>query len=80
MLELYYKLLDCFNVDIMMLYISSMNHARKLKISSYVYLRSISNIFPYRNALSDSVQCRREVIMFEHVCYISALEHIRMLI
>ena len=59
MLELYYKLLDCFNVDIVMLYISSMIHTRKVKISSSVYLRYIINIFPYRYALSDSVHCRR---------------------
>ena len=39
-----------FNVDIMMLYISAMDHVRKLKFSSYV---SISLCF------SDSIHCRR---------------------
>ena len=40
----------CFDVDIMMLYISAMDHTRKLKFSSYVHLPSINKMFPYRYA------------------------------
>ena len=36
-----------FNVDIMMLYISGRDHARKLKFSSYVHPPSINNMFQY---------------------------------
>ena len=36
-----------FNVDIMLLYISAMDYARKLKFSSYVHLPSINNKCPY---------------------------------
>ena len=39
-----------FNVDIMMLYISAMDHARKFKFSSYVHLPSINKMFQYRYA------------------------------
>ena len=39
--------LRCFNVDIMMLYISAMDHARKLKFSSHVHLPSINKMFQY---------------------------------
>ena len=35
-------------VDIMMLYISAMDHAMKLKFSSYVYLPSTNETFQYR--------------------------------
>ena len=35
------------NVDIMMLYISDRDHARKLKFSSYVHLPSINKMFEY---------------------------------
>ena len=38
----------CFNVDIMMLYISVRDHARKLKFSSYVHLPSVNKMFQYR--------------------------------
>ena len=34
----------------MKLYISAMDHARKLKFSSYVYLPSINKMFSYRYA------------------------------
>ena len=37
-----------FNVDIKMLYTSAMEHARKLKFSSYVHLPSINKMFQYR--------------------------------
>ena len=46
-------LLNCqrhFNVNIMMLYISGMDHARKLKFSSYVHLPSTNKMFQYRYA------------------------------
>ena len=38
----------CFNVDILMLYISGRDHYRKLKFSSYVHLPSINKMFQYR--------------------------------
>ena len=47
----------------MMLDISAMNHAGKLKFSSYIHLQSISV---------------GEVIIFKNGCYISAWEHVRM--
>ena len=59
-----------------MLHISAMDHARKLKFSSYVHLPSINEMCQYRYA---SVNLRK-VIIFEHGCYIPALEHVRMLI
>ena len=37
-----------FNADIMTLYFSAMDQARKLKFSSYVHLPSINKIFRYR--------------------------------
>ena len=40
----------CFNVDIMMLYISVRDHARKLKLYSYIYLPPINKMFQYRYA------------------------------
>ena len=62
----------------MMLYISAMDQARKLKISSYVHLSSINKMIQYRYARV--ILCSvGEVIIFEHGCYISALEHMRML-
>ena len=36
-----------FNVDIMMLYISVRDHARKLKFCSYIHLPSINKMFQY---------------------------------
>ena len=39
-----------FNVDIMMLYISARNNARKLKFTSYVHLPSTNKIIQYRYA------------------------------
>ena len=36
-----------FNVDIMMLYIAAMDHARKIIFSSYIYLPAINKMFPY---------------------------------
>ena len=61
----------------MILYISSaMDHARKLKFSSYVHLPSINEMFDIVTLVSNV----GEVIMFEHGHYISALEHIRMVI
>ena len=39
-----------FNVDIMKLYISGRDHARKLKFSSYVHLPSVNKIFQYHYA------------------------------
>ena len=38
------------NVDNMMLYISAMDHARKLKFSSYVHLPPINRMIQYRYA------------------------------
>ena len=45
MLECSYKLLETFNIHIF--YISAIDHAMKLKLSSYVYLPSINEKFPY---------------------------------
>ena len=62
-----------------MLYLSARDHARKIKIQqlclSAIYKQNISISLHS----SDSEKCR-EVIIFEHGCYISALEHVRMLI
>ena len=38
---------DVSNVNIMMLYISAMDHASKLKFSSFVHLPSINKTFQY---------------------------------
>ena len=40
----------CFNVDIVNLYISAMNHAKKLKFCSYIHLPYINKMFQYRHA------------------------------
>ena len=39
-----------FNVDIMILYISGLDYARKLKFSSNVHLPSINKMLQYRYA------------------------------
>ena len=56
-----------------------MDQARKLKFSSYIHLPSINKMFQNRYALLILFNVG-EVIIFEHVCYISALEQVRMLI
>ena len=62
-----------------MLYISAVDHARKLKFSNNVHLLSIKKSFQYRYARV--ILCNiGEVITFEHGRYITALKHIRMLI
>ena len=48
--DLSYNLLETFNVDIMMFYISATDHARKLKFSSYVHLSSMNKMFSNRYA------------------------------
>ena len=60
----------------MILYISAMDPARKLKFSSYAHLPSVNKMFQYRYAwvILRSVE---EVIILEHGCYILALEHTR---
>ena len=59
----------------MMLDISVMDHARKLKFSSYVHLPSINKMFQYR--YTRVVLCSvGEVSIFEHGYYISALENV----
>ena len=66
---------------IMMLYISAMEYARMLKFSSHVHLPSINKMFQYRYAWL--ILCsvgKVNIIIFGHRCYISALEHVRMLI
>ena len=45
MLELFLRTAWCFNVDIMMLYISAMDHARRLELNVYVHLLSINKCF-----------------------------------
>ena len=68
----------CFNVNIMMLYISAMDHAGKLKFCSYIHLPSINKIYQYRYARL--ILCSVvEIVIFEHSCYISALGHVMML-
>ena len=69
-----------FNVDIMMLYISAMDHARKLKFRSYVDLPPIYEMLISLHFSDSVVHIVGEVIIFEHGFYISAWEHIRMLI
>ena len=44
MLELSYELLEMFYVDIMKLYISALDHPRKLKFSNYVHLPSTNKM------------------------------------
>ena len=68
-----------WDISMLMLYILPMDHARKLKFSSYVHLASINKTFQYRYARV--ILCNvGQVITFEHGRYISALKHIRMLI
>ena len=52
-------LTNCFNVDIMMLYISAMDHARNLKFNSFVQLSSINEM------------CRRGFYFRARVPYLS---------
>ena len=55
-----------------------MDPASKLRLSTYVH-RFIDKMIQY--IYSSMILCSvDEVIIFEHGCYISALEHIRMLI
>ena len=42
--------LECFNTDIMKLYISALGHSMKLRFNSYVHLPSMDQIFQYRYA------------------------------
>ena len=60
-------------------YSSAMNHARKLKFSSYVHLQSVNKMFSY--CYTSVILCSvGEVISFVHDWnYISALEQVRML-
>ena len=44
MLEGSYELLETFYVDIMKLYISALDHARKLKFSYYVHVPSTNKM------------------------------------
>ena len=53
------------NADIMMLYISAMDHARKLKFNIYVYLLSINKMFQYRYACV-TLGSVGDGIIFEH--------------
>ena len=63
----------------MVLYILAIDHARKLKLGSYVHLPSIIKMFPY--CYVRVIMCSvGEVIIFDHGFYISVLKHIRMLI
>ena len=56
-----------------------MDYGRKIKFSSYVHLPSINKMFQYRYACL--ILCSvGEVIIFEHGCYVPALEHVRKLI
>ena len=55
----------------MMLYISAMDHARKLKFSSYVLLPSIKQNVLISLRLSDSGKCRRGYYFRAWVLYFS---------
>ena len=56
-----------------------MGYARKLKVSSYVHLPYINKLFQYRHAWM--IQCNVEdVYIFKLGRYMSALEHVRMLV
>ena len=61
-----------FNVDIMMLHISAIDHASKLKFSSYFRLQSIckQNV-SISLRFSDSAQCRRGYYFSASVLYFS---------
>ena len=63
------------NVDIMMLHISAMDHARKLQFSSYVHLPPVNKIFPYRYT-PVILRGVGEAIILEHGCYIFQLWNI----
>ena len=63
-----------FNVDIMMLYISVRDHARKLKFSCYIHLPSIKNV-SISLCLSDSVRCKRGYYFQARVLYFSSGTH-----
>ena len=56
-----------------------MDHGRKLEFISYVHLPSVNKTVQYRYARVIP-QCRRGYYFREHGCYISALEHVRMLL
>ena len=61
----------CFNIDIMMLYISATDHDRKRKFSSYVHLPPINKMFQYRYTGFYSVQCRTGYYFPAWVLYFS---------
>ena len=61
----------------MKLFISALGQARQLKFSTYIHYEPNRSIPSH---LSDLVQCRRGLNIFQHGCYISALEHARVLI
>ena len=65
----------------MRLYISALYLARKLKFSKFMCSSAIhKQIVSMSLRLSGSVQCRREVYIFELGGNISALGHVRLLI
>ena len=67
-----------FNADIIRLYISAMNPARKLKFGSYFHCLSIHQIFQFRH--TRVILCNvGEVYIFKHGLYISALKRASML-
>ena len=55
----------------MILYISAMDHARKLKLSSYVHLPSINKMFRYQLRLSDFVLLKRGYYFRAWALYLS---------
>ena len=59
-----------------------MDHARMLKVSNYVHLPSLNKIIVSISLRLSAftLYSVREVIIFEHGRYISALKHSRMLI
>ena len=69
-----YDLLEtfqCLYVYNMLLYISARDHARKLKLSSYVHRPFINKMFSISLCLSDSVWCRIGYYFLAKVPYFS---------
>ena len=75
-------LMNCFNVDIIKLYISALDEARKLK---FRYCVNLPFINCYKNVamslrLSDSVQCGKGLYFLVYVLYLCSFGYVRVLI
>ena len=67
-----------FNADIMKVYISALGHARNIKLSSYIHLSSVNQI--YQNPHARVIFCNVGEAYILGAWARSALEHARMLI